>query len=67
MVRRTPNGFEQFITSLHKAFLFFYLSTLLYSITLYQNVYIVHRDSYIDLYVIENYRFLNSVSGVLKN
>ena len=38
MVRRTPNGFEPFMTWLHKAFLLFCTLTVLYRIILYQNV-----------------------------
>ena len=38
MVRRTPNGFEQFTTWLHKAFLLFCTLAVLYRVILYQNI-----------------------------
>ena len=38
MVRYTPNGFEQFMTWLHKAFLLFCTLTVLYRVISYQNV-----------------------------
>ena len=39
MVRYTPNGFEQFMTWLHKAFLLFCTLTVLYRVISYQNVF----------------------------
>ena len=38
MVRRTPNGFEQFTTWLYKAFWLFCTLAILYRVILYQNV-----------------------------
>ena len=39
MVRYTPNGFEQFMTWLHKAFLLFCTLTVLDRVISYQNVF----------------------------
>ena len=39
MVRYAPNGFEQFMTWLHKAFLLFCTLTVLYRVISYQNVF----------------------------
>lgn len=41
MVRRTPNGFEQFVTSLHEAFLLFYALAVSYRIILSRNVHVI--------------------------
>lgn len=41
MVRRTPNGFEQFVTSLHEAFLLFYALAVLYRVVFSQNVHVI--------------------------
>lgn len=41
MVRRTPNGFEQFMTSLHEAFWLFYALEVLYRIILSRNVHVI--------------------------
>lgn len=38
MVRRTPNGFEQFMAWLHKMLLLFCTLAVLYRVILYQNV-----------------------------
>ena len=38
MVRRTPNGFEQFMAWLHKAFLLFCKLAVSYRAILYQNI-----------------------------
>ena len=41
MVRRTPNGFEQFLASLHEAFLLFYALAVLYRVIFSQNVHVI--------------------------
>ena len=41
MVRSTPNGFEQFVTSLHEAFLLFYALAVLYRVVFSQNVHVI--------------------------
>ena len=45
MVRRTPNGFEQFMVWLHKMFLFFRALTVLYRVILYQNICLIVMKS----------------------
>ena len=42
MIRRTPNGFERFMTSLHKAFLLFYALAILYRIIFSQNARVIY-------------------------
>ena len=56
MVRYTPNGFEQFMTWLHKAFLLFCTLTVLYRVISYQNVFgIVIKSMQEILYPIFDY------------